>query len=142
MHYNNDDFADEFRRRFDESPPDLIEEIFNEIGNPLKRLQRLSTLVDQIINQLEHAVAEGGTEAQLIESYRQLPMSFDKIFHFNTDRRKTLVTKDFIALGSMEKSSTLEEERPRVRSQSFDNGKNEKKITQITTSRLDTEEEK
>ena len=29
MHYDGDDLADEFRRRFEESPPELIEEIFD-----------------------------------------------------------------------------------------------------------------
>ena len=28
LHYDGDDMADEFRRRFGESPPELIEEIF------------------------------------------------------------------------------------------------------------------
>ena len=35
MHYDGDDLADEFRRRFEESPPELLEEIFDQIGHPI-----------------------------------------------------------------------------------------------------------
>ena len=35
MHYDGEDMADEFRRRYEESPPEIIEEILNQIGHPI-----------------------------------------------------------------------------------------------------------
>lgn len=35
MHYDGEDMGDEFRKMFGESPPDLVEEIFAEISNPM-----------------------------------------------------------------------------------------------------------
>ena len=49
LHYDGDDMADEFRRRFGESPPELIEEIFAQIGNPIHALQEVAMLVRQLV---------------------------------------------------------------------------------------------
>ena len=63
MHYDGDDMADQFRRSFNESPPDLIEEIMSLIGNPNKSLQQVASFLNQVIEQLEERLIEDGTEA-------------------------------------------------------------------------------
>ena len=46
MHYDGDDMANQFERMFHERAPYLIDEIFDEIGNPLQALKEVSHLVD------------------------------------------------------------------------------------------------
>ena len=49
MHYDGNDMADEFRRMFNESPPNLIEDIFSQLDNPMNRLKEISDLVNTLI---------------------------------------------------------------------------------------------
>lgn len=81
MHYNGEDANEEFYRRFQERPPQIIVDILSKIKCPYTILKQISGLVDVIISQIEELLIAEGTLPEQIESYRQTPLQFDKIFH-------------------------------------------------------------
>ena len=53
MHYDGEDMSGEFRRMFNESAPSLVDEIFHEIGNPVRTMEKVAVKVNLVVQQLE-----------------------------------------------------------------------------------------
>ena len=74
MHYEGSDANEEFYRRYQERPPQIIVDILNKIQCPYTILQQIASLVDIIISQIEELLISEGTLPEQIESYRQTPL--------------------------------------------------------------------
>jgi len=80
LHYQGEDLVDEFIRQFNESPPRVIEEILNHLGNPMQTLDRLHEMVTSVIHEIEERLGEESAEL----SYRMLPKQYTKTFATHT----------------------------------------------------------
>lgn len=70
MHYDGEDLVDEFVRQFNQSPPELLIDIFEDIGNPIKTMRQISDLMAGLIKQLEEKLIQEGTMENQFLSYR------------------------------------------------------------------------
>ena len=81
FHYDGEDMLGFFRTNFEENPPNIVIKTLRDIKNPYRLMQIMQSLINKIIEQIEHKLKTMGIENELMESYRQTDQDFDTIFH-------------------------------------------------------------
>jgi len=65
MHTDTDDLNTRFIQMFDESPPTIVENVLSMIGNPLKRMNEISELIEKILEQVESKLYKAGAHMEV-----------------------------------------------------------------------------
>lgn len=92
IHFDTDEqgrsLHEEFKIRFKEEPPPVVIDVLNQIGNPVKRMDRMDEILDFIVQSLEKVVNADKDEPEVHESYYRTPEGFEQIFHKRHSKRR------------------------------------------------------